>query len=187
MKRLLAVTWFCGLSLICSAADLAITPDELARRIESGEKLTLIDVRANTQFKQGHIPGAINIPAALAPQKQLPPLGFTVVYDAGLGSDTATAATAAFNQKPGINAKVLEGGFASWETTQRSATTKGSGLTPEEIPFITYADLSNVQSEDVVLVDLRKEPKQLRQGDNRAVGPTTEPLTNLRQEFSKVR
>ena len=187
MKRFLAAISFCGLSLICSAAELTITPDELARRIESGEKLTLIDVRGNTQFKQGHIPGAINVPAALVPQKQLPPLGFTVVYDAGLGSETASAAAAAFNQKPGITAKVLEGGFASWETAQRSATTKGAGLTPEEIPFITYADLSKVQSEDVVLVDLRKEPKQLRQEENGAIAPTPEPLTNLRQEFSKVR
>ena len=186
MKRFLAATWFCSLSLICSAADLTITPDELARRIESGEKLTLIDVRANTQFKQGHIPGAINVPAALVPQKQLPPLGFTVVYDAGLGSDTASGAATAFNQKPGITAKVLEGGFASCETAQRSATTKGAGLTPEEIPFITYADLSKVQSEDVVLVDLRKEPKQIRQGENSTIAPP-EPLTNLRQEFSKVR
>ena len=187
MKRFIAATWFCSLSLICSAADLTITSDELARRIEAGEKLTLIDVRANTQFQQGHIPGAINIPAALATQKQLPQLGFTVVYDAGLGSDTANSAAAAFNQKPGIAAKVLEGGFAAWETAQRSATTKGAGLTPEEFPFITYADLGKVQSEDVVLVDLRKEPKQSRQGENGAVGPTPEPLTNLRQEFSKVR
>src|SRR5688572_22411235 len=186
MKRFLAATWFCSLSLICSAADSTITPDDLARRIEAGEKLTLIDVRANTLFKQGHIPGAINIPAALVPQKQLPPLGIAVIYDAGLGADAANEAAAAFNQKSGITAKVLEGGFAAWETAQRSATTKGAGLTPEEIPFITYADLSKVQSEDVVLVDLRKEPKQIRQGENSTIAPP-EPLTNLRQEFSKVR
>ena len=186
MKRFLAATWFCSLSLICSAADLSITSGELARRIETGERLTLIDVRPNTAFKQGHIPGAINVPAALAPQKQLPPLGFTVIYDAGLGADAALEAAAAFNQKPGITAKVLEGGFAAWETAQRSATTKGAGLTPEEIPFISYADLSKVQSDDVVLVDLRKEPKQTRQGESGAIAPP-EPLTNLRQEFSKVR
>jgi rhodanese-related sulfurtransferase len=188
MKRFLAATWFCSLSLICSAADLSITPDELMRRMDSGEKLTLIDVRATTLFKEGHIPGAINVPAALASEKQLPPLGAAVVYDSGLGTDSATGAAAAFNRKAGITAKVLEGGFAAWETSQRSATTKGAGLKPEEIPFITYADLSKVQGDDVVLVDLRKEPKQSRQGEaDGAVAPTPEPLTNLRQEFSKVR
>jgi rhodanese-related sulfurtransferase len=186
MKSFLAATWFCSVSMICSAADLSITPAELARRMETGEKLTLIDVRANAVFKQGHIPGAINVPAALAPQKQLPPLGAAIVYDAGLGSDAANQAAAAFNQKPGITAQVLEGGFAAWETAQRSATTKGAGLTPEEIPFITYADLTKVQSDDVVLVDLRKEPKQTRQGENGAIAPP-EPLTNLRQEFANVR
>ena len=187
MKRLLATIWFCSIALICSAADLAITPDELMRRIEAGEKLTLIDVRANAVFKEGHIPGAINVPAALARQKQLPPLGFAVVYDAGLGADTATEAAAALNRKPGITAKVLEGGFAAWESAQRSATTKGAGLKAEELPFITYADLNKVQSEDVVLVDLRKEPKQSRQSANDGAIAPPEPLTNLRDEFSKVR
>lgn len=187
MKRLLAATSFCSISLICGAADLTITPDELNRRIETGEKLTLIDVRANTVFKEGHIPGAINVPAALAPQKQLPPLGSAVVYDAGLGADTASEAAAALNRKPGISAQVLEGGFAGWETAQRAATTKGAGLKAEEIPFITYADLSKVQSEDVVLVDLRKEPKQARQGATDGAIAPPEALTNLREEFSKVR
>ena len=187
MKRFLAATWFC-ISVICSAAaDLTITPDELNRRIQAGEKVTLIDVRANAVFKEGHIPGAINVPAALAPQKQLPPLGFAVVYDAGLGADTSTEAAAALNRKPGISATVLEGGFAAWESAQRSATTKGVGLKAEEIPFITYADLNKVQSDDVVLVDLRKEPKQSRQGETDGANAPAEPLTNLREEFSKVR
>jgi rhodanese-related sulfurtransferase len=187
MKRFLAATCLYAFALISSAADLTITPEEVMRRIEAGEKLTLIDVRANALFKEGHIPGAINVPAALAPQKQLPPLGFAVVYDAGLGADTATEAAAAFNLKPGISAKVLAGGFASWETAQRAATTKGVGLKAEETPFITYADLNRVQSDDVVLVDLRKEPKQARQGSEANSSVPPEPLTNLREQFSKVR
>ena len=185
MKRLITASLFCVASLLHANGEEPISASEVMRRIDAGEKLTLIDVRPNTVFQAGHIPGAINVPAALAPHKQLPPLGDVVVYDAGLGVETAAQTAVALNQKQGINARVLEGGFASWESLARSATTKGAGLKPEETPFITYADLSKVQSDDVVLVDLRKEPKQLRQSADGSETP--EPLTDLKKEFGKVR
>ena len=70
-------------------AALAISPAEVQRKLSAGEKLTLIDVRPTALFKQGHIPNAINLPAAVVPHKQLPALGRVVVYDEGLGPDTA--------------------------------------------------------------------------------------------------
>lgn len=187
MKTFLPVRWLCGAALVCGAAAFALSPVDVQHLLDAGEKITFVDVRANTLFKKGHVPGALNVPAALVPQKQLPPLGRVIVYDDGLGRDTATEAAAALNQKAGITAQVLDGGFASWESA-RAATTKGAGLKPEETPFITYADLNRVQSEDVVLVDLRKEPAQSRQAsaDVQAATPP-EPLTDLRQEFAKVR
>ena len=187
MKRIITACLFCAASLLQVSGGEPISASEVKRRMDAGEKLTLIDVRPNTVFQAGHIPGAINVPAALAPQKQLPPLGEVVVYDGGLGVETAAQTAVALNQKPGINARVLEGGFASWESVERSATTKGAGLKPEETPFITYADLAKVQSEDVVLVDLRKEPKQVRQSAAGSETEAPEPLTDLKKEFGKVR
>ncbi|MGZ8940256.1 MAG: rhodanese-like domain-containing protein [Limisphaerales bacterium] len=187
MKRFITACLFCAASLLYVKGEEAISAGEVMRRIDAGEKLTLIDVRPNTVFKAGHIPGAINVPAALAPQKQLPPLGEVVVYDGGLGVETAAQTAVALNEKPGINARVLEGGFASWESLGRSATTKGAGLKPEETPFITYSDLSKVQSDDVVLVDLRKEPKQVRQSADGGEVEAPESLTDLKKEFGKVR
>jgi rhodanese-related sulfurtransferase len=187
MKTFIAVRWLCIASLVCGAAAFALSPAEVQHLLEAGEKITFVDVRANALFQKGHLPDAINVPAALVPQKQLPPLGRVIVYDDGLGRDTATEAAAALNLKAGITAQVLEGGFASWEAA-RAATTKGAGLKPEETPFITYADLNQVQSDDVVLVDLRKEPAQSRQGSDAAQAATPpEPLTDLRQEFTRVR
>ena len=182
MKIFLAICCFCAAPL--AGAATAVSPVEVQRMMDAGEKITFIDVRANTVFKEGHIPGAINVPAALAPQKQLPPLGAVIVYDEGLGRDTATKAADALASKPGITTRVLEGGFAAWEAL-RATTTKAGGLKPEETPFITYADLEKAQSDDVVLVDLRKEPKQVRQGGDDSNPP--EPLTDLRKEFTKVR
>jgi len=181
------VRWLCAASLACGATAFALSPAEVQHLLDAGEKITFVDVRPNAVFKKGHLPGAINIPAALVPHKQLPPLGLVVVYDDGLGLDTATEAAVVLGQKAGITAQVLEGGFASWES-RRAATTKSGGMKPEETPFITYADLNRVQSDDVVLVDLRKEPVQSRQSSADAPAATPpEPLTDLRQEFTKVR
>jgi rhodanese-related sulfurtransferase len=186
MKTLVPVCWLCGVTLFCGGTALAVSPAEVQLLLAAGEKITFVDVRAKTLFQKGHVPGAINVPAALVPSKQLPPLGRVVVYDDGLGRDTATLAAAALNQKTGITAEVLEGGFATWESA-RATTTKAAGLKPEETPFITYADLSSVQGDDVVLVDLRKEPVQLRQDSAAQPAVPPEPLTDLRQQFSKVR
>jgi len=187
MITIVPVRWLSGAVLAWSAAAFAISPVEVQRLLDAGERITFVDLRGKVQFQKGHIPGAINIPAALVSSKQLPPLGRVVVYDDGLGRDTATAAMNALNQKTGITAEVLDGGFATWESA-RATTTKAAGMTPEETPFITYADLSAAQNEDVVLVDLRQEPVQLRQASS-AVPPAAppEPLTDLPQQFTKVR
>lgn len=39
-----------------------IRADEVLRRLEAGEKLTVIDVREAHEFARGHIPGARHIP-----------------------------------------------------------------------------------------------------------------------------
>lgn len=173
--------------LLFPAVAWAVSPAEVQQLLEAGEKITFVDVRSKVLFEKGHVPGAINIPAALVPAKQLPPLGRVVVYDDGLGRDTATAAMNALNQKSGITAEILVGGFATWETA-RATTTKAAGMKPEEIPYINFDDLSKAQSDEVVLVDLRKAPAQLRQTSADAQPATPpEPLTDLRQQFPKAR
>jgi rhodanese-related sulfurtransferase len=51
----------CGASVEASS-DGAISPEELAHRIESGSAPVVLDVRSRDEFAGGHIPGAINIP-----------------------------------------------------------------------------------------------------------------------------
>ncbi|MBI5387110.1 MAG: rhodanese-like domain-containing protein [Verrucomicrobia bacterium] len=173
--------WLCGSTLVLCASALAITPAEAQRKLDRGEKLTFVDVRSTVLFKQGHVPGAINVPAALVPHKQLPPLGNVVVYDDGLGRDGAVAAAAALNKKPGITAEVLDGGFAAWEAA-KAATTKTGGMKPEEMPLITYDHLQATQSDDVVLVDLRAAGSSAKSAQADAA-----PLTDLQAEFPKAR
>jgi phage shock protein E len=58
-----AFAWAPGLLvLVWSGGAGSIEPVELARRIERGESLEILDVRSDREFMAGHIPGAVNIP-----------------------------------------------------------------------------------------------------------------------------
>ncbi len=39
-----------------------IDPDDLARRLDEGEEITVLDVRNESEFAAGHIPGSVHIP-----------------------------------------------------------------------------------------------------------------------------
>lgn len=39
-----------------------ISPTELHKRLDSGERIQIIDIRPESEFQRGHIPGAENIP-----------------------------------------------------------------------------------------------------------------------------
>ena len=159
---------------------------ELQRQLADGASITVIDIRSTALFQKGHIPGAINVPAALIPEKELPPLGKVVVCDEGLGQTTAESAVAALNRKKGIAAEMLEGGFAGWEALA-GTTTRESGLQKEELNLITFDQLKKTNPAELVLVDLRKPRVQVRQGEPNADAPApSPPLTDLRKEFPQV-
>lgn len=168
------------LLLLGAMSAAAVQPVEIQRRIESGEKITFVDVRSTEFFQKGHVPGALNIPSALIGDKRLPKLGKVVLYDDGLGGGEAEAVMPLMNQKPGIQAEVLEGGFAGWSASQ-GATTAAFGVSKEEIAMITYQKLKKASPDDLVLVDLRSAPTT--SGAARKSGEPAAALTDLRSEF----
>ena len=188
---LIPARWLGSAMVGFAFAALAVSPDQVRQRLDSGEKITFVDVRSKNLFQGGHIPGAINIPAQLVPEKQLPPLGQVVVYDGGLGEVGASNAAGALNKKPGVSAEILDGGFAAWETAQ-SNTTQTGGMQPEANSMITYAQLQQVQSTDVVLVDLRtpvpaSAASAAPAAKAAAATVAVAPLTDLQTEFPKAR
>lgn len=135
----------------------ALTVAELRARLATDDPPTLIDVRPRAQYTQGHIPGAINLPAGLLPYKQLPPLGEVVVYGDGIDPEPVRQALAALAGKPGIVPEPLRGGLIAWEGARPARTTRGPGLHRELPAEIDEAQLARlVETEpDLVLVDLR--------------------------------
>lgn len=160
-----------------TAQLLAVSPSDLQVLIERGEKVTVVDIRTTGEYKTGHIPGAINVPEEIINAKRLPPLGKVIVCGSGLGTDNPADAAAALSQKRGIQAEVLEGGFAAWDSLN-APSTRQSGLTAEATKHITYDQLKSAQAGDVVLVDLRKK-------DAKSIAKSG-PKTDLKAVFPKA-
>jgi rhodanese-related sulfurtransferase len=194
MKILLANIMGVVLSfLITSGICFGISAEELEGLIDRHEKITLIDVRGNAGYTQGHIPGAINIPARLCPIKRLPPVGRVIVYGGGLDESSVLEAVDALNEKPGIAAEMLDGGILRWEALNYPSTRK-KGLERENPRYISYQKLHAIvrSNPDLVLFDLRKIKKKrpLQSQSRRIVSEGVgegRSLTDFSLEFPGVR
>ncbi|HTI72394.1 MAG TPA: rhodanese-like domain-containing protein [Candidatus Limnocylindria bacterium] len=186
--------WLLPLAAWVSVNAWATTPAELSATMTRGDKVTVIDIRSTDVYANGHIPGAINVPAAIVAEKRLPRLGKVIVYDDGLGTDKATDAAAKLSQKPGISAEVLQGGFSAWETANAAATTRGAYSKEESLPRITYQELKTLPAKNLVLVDLRqsattasgKSTKSIPNPNAPPAAPAA-PLTDLHGAFPGAR
>lgn len=76
MKKKIAI--FCLFLFGCAAStpaqNLIISAEQVRDWMTSGKKVALIDVRSYDEYRSGHIPGAVSIPAEriAADRKRLP-------------------------------------------------------------------------------------------------------------------
>src|SRR5580658_521373 len=94
-----------------------VSLEELKRRIDAGEKLTLVDVREKDEWRAGFIPGAVSIPRGFleiqAEQKLPDKNAHIVAYCAG---GTRSALAAATLQELGYsNVETANPGFVRWK------------------------------------------------------------------------
>jgi len=94
----------------------SVTIDTLIQKIESG-KVTILDVRPETEYHKGHIANAISIPFDELSYrlKELPKRNEIVAYCRGPFCVFADEAVALLT-KSGYKAKRLEEGFPDWAT-----------------------------------------------------------------------
>ena len=139
-----------------AAPGHAITSEELRDRLARGDRVPLIDIRSRVHFQRGHIPGAMNIPAAQIATKALPAFREVVIYGDGFNSAEVTQALAHLRSRPGVNADALVGGYAAWSGAGR-ATSVSQGIYKDSTKYVTLRDLRRIAETetDLVLVDLR--------------------------------
>jgi len=95
-----------------------VTIDELINKLESG-KVTILDVRPESEYKQGHIANAISIPIEELSKrlKELPKRSEIVAYCRGPFCVYADEAVALL-KKAGYRASRLEEGFPDWKLNE---------------------------------------------------------------------
>jgi rhodanese-related sulfurtransferase len=92
-----------------------VSRDELLDRLRSGAA-TVLDVRPEDEFQQGHLPGALNIPLSQLERRlaELPADREIVAYCRGPWCVLSFEAVAALRQR-GYRARRLEDGFPEWK------------------------------------------------------------------------
>jgi ArsR family transcriptional regulator len=92
-----------------------VSRTELLDRLRAGAA-TILDVRPEDEFQQGHLPGALNIPLAQLERRlaELPPDREIVAYCRGPWCVLSFEAVATLRQR-GYQARRLEDGFPEWK------------------------------------------------------------------------
>lgn len=92
-----------------------VSRKELYKRLRSGDRLVVLDVRPKDEFEAGHLPGAVSVPLAELERrlKQVPKNREIVAYCRGPYCAFAPEAVRVLNKR-GYRARQLEDGFPEW-------------------------------------------------------------------------
>jgi molybdopterin/thiamine biosynthesis adenylyltransferase len=94
-----------------------VTLEELKRRLDAGEKMTLVDVREKDEVRAGYIPGAISIPRGfleIQAEQKLPDKNARIVAYCAGGTRSALAA-ATLAELGYTNVETANPGFVRWK------------------------------------------------------------------------
>ena len=89
---------------------------DMKRRMDAGEKIVLVDVREESEWAQGHLPGAMHLGKGIIErdiEQRVPDTGAKIVLYCGGGFRSAL--TADNLQKMGYtNVESMDGGWKGW-------------------------------------------------------------------------
>jgi molybdopterin/thiamine biosynthesis adenylyltransferase/rhodanese-related sulfurtransferase len=94
-----------------------VTLEELKRRIDAGEKMTLVDVREKDEWRGGYIPGAVSLPRGfleIQAEQKLPDKNAKIVAYCAGGTRSALAAVT-LAELGYANVETANPGFVRWK------------------------------------------------------------------------
>jgi rhodanese-related sulfurtransferase len=170
------------------AAGERITVSQLQAWLVEENPPLIVDIRSAADYSTAHLPGAINIPANALERRKLPPMGRVVLYGGGLGKEDEVKALSLLAAKPGIQAYLLEGGFAVWQGSSLPAAVE-TGVTRDSTQMITYQEALQTLPEDAVIVDLRditlQQSEAIEDGDAPVWSTPGDPVDNFAARLGK--
>ena len=92
------------------------TVDEVKKRLDAGEKLLLLDVREESEWAKGHVPGAAHLGKGILErdiEARFPDLAAEIVLYCGGGFRSALA-TDSLRAMGYANAVSMDGGMTGW-------------------------------------------------------------------------
>ena len=100
-----------------------VTREELARRLQDGDNLVVLDVRPAAEYAAGHLPGAVSIPVAELRRRlaELPGDREIVAYCRGPYCAFAHEAGVLLREA-GVSARRLEDGLPEWQAAGLAVT-----------------------------------------------------------------
>lgn len=166
-----------------SAGRQWITPQRVHSLVREGSGLWLVDVRGESAFAEGHIEGAVHIPADIIATKRLPKGKTIVIVDDALGLRRGGEAADLLIKNGHEKVYLLEGGMAAWEAEGYPVAGKGSGRA-----------LRSVMPDELNWAQENRIPLRifdLRDRDERTQGAVPQALVvegaNLAERMKKVR
>lgn len=139
-----------------------ITPEDLAKKIQTKADLILIDLRNKSQYGLEHIVDSINISdpkiAAFSPVALKNKT--CVLIDSTGAAEIINSAFANFSSKGFASVVYLDGGFASWKNKFNPTITDGnpkSFTDQAKVKYITSDDLKKLleTEKNIALIDVR--------------------------------
>lgn len=96
-----------------------VSPEEVKERIDNGDGVQVVDIRSESEFSRGHIPGAVNIPMNRLPMEiDQHDWDDDVVVACPIGQSSVQAAKLIGSYEGVEDAEAvasMEGGYQAWE------------------------------------------------------------------------
>lgn len=140
-------------ALLGAGAAFALAPQDLQKRLDSGDALLLVDIRPAIDFQAAHIPGSIHVPETLIGRRELGRSVDIVLVADGLGLADARSAEGRLRTAGYSRVEVLEGGIAAWRAFG-GLDSRPPGLSRESLPALSYEQVLK-GSEPFTLLDVR--------------------------------
>jgi rhodanese-related sulfurtransferase len=160
-----------------------MAPQRVTSLVKEGSGLWLVDVRSEPAFAEGHIEGAVNIPAGLLATRHLPKGKILVLVDDSLGLRKGREAAELLMKNGHDKVFLLEGGLPAWLEEGHPVAGKGS-----------RQEFRSVMPDDIAWAQQKRIPLRifdLRDKGDQALGPVAQAVTvegkTLTERLEKVK